>query len=58
MSANKTYMDTEAAARVQAAEAKKGDGTTEKGGFAARAQATAAHNANTEKTGGADSAKK
>lgn len=37
-------MTTDAAGRVQAAEAKAGDGGVDKGGFAARAQAAAAKN--------------
>eukprot|EP00897_Mesotaenium_endlicherianum_P002319 jgi/Mesen1/2114/ME000151S01363 len=38
-------MTPEAAARIQAAEAQKGGGGVQGGGFAARAQAAAAHNA-------------
>jgi hypothetical protein len=39
-----TPMDKEAAARIQAAEAKKGDGGVDKDSFAARAQSAAAKN--------------
>ena len=38
-------MTQDAAGRIQAAEAKAGDGGVSKGGFAGRAQAAAAHNA-------------
>ncbi|MFH2111196.1 MAG: hypothetical protein ABIJ47_08065 [Candidatus Bathyarchaeota archaeon] len=37
-------MTSEAAARIQSAEAKKGDGKVEKGSFAARAQSAADKN--------------
>ena len=46
-------MTKEAAGRIQAAEAKKGGGKVEKGGFAARAQkAAATPAAKTESAGG------
>ena len=44
MSSNKTPMNREAAARIQAAEAHKAGGKVQAGGFAARAQAAAARN--------------
>ncbi|KAL6750308.1 hypothetical protein V8C86DRAFT_2817258 [Haematococcus lacustris] len=40
----KGKMDTEAAARIQSTEAKAHGGAVAAGGFAARAQAAAAHN--------------
>ncbi|GFH17274.1 uncharacterized protein HaLaN_13870, partial [Haematococcus lacustris] len=40
----KSKMDTEVAARIQAAEAKAHGGAVAADGFAARAQAAAAHN--------------
>jgi hypothetical protein len=42
--AKSTPMTGEAAARIQAAEAKQGTGGVEKGGFASRAQGAAARN--------------
>lgn len=47
-----TPMTQEAAARIQSAEAKRGDGGVKKGSFAARAQSAAAKNANCAKGGG------
>lgn len=45
----KTSMSTAAAARIQAANAKSGNGQTSKGSFAARAQSAAAKNSNQAK---------
>lgn len=48
MSKSKTPMTTEAAARIQSANAGKSGGQTQKGSVAARAQSAAAKNSNTK----------
>jgi hypothetical protein len=52
MTDKKNPMTTEAAARIQAAGAKAGDGGVEKGSWPAKAQAAAANNANAAGGGG------
>ncbi|NRA71947.1 MAG: hypothetical protein HRU24_13075 [Gammaproteobacteria bacterium] len=51
MSNTKTPMTSDAAARIQSANAAKTGGQTQKGSFAAKAQSVAAKNANNTKGG-------
>eukprot|EP00499_Haloplacidia_sp_CaronLabIsolate_P002631 CAMPEP_0196782080 /NCGR_PEP_ID=MMETSP1104-20130614/10646_1 /TAXON_ID=33652 /ORGANISM="Cafeteria sp., Strain Caron Lab Isolate" /LENGTH=118 /DNA_ID=CAMNT_0042152311 /DNA_START=56 /DNA_END=410 /DNA_ORIENTATION=- len=52
MSSQQAPMTTEAAARIQSAECRSGDGTTHAGGFASRAQAAASRNSGGGSSGG------